>query len=259
MPRLKLTLAYDGRPWKGWQSQPNGETVQDQLETAFADLTSHPISVQGSGRTDAGVHARGQVAHVDVPETMHLHPDAWVRALNVRLPHSIRLLHVEETAPDFHARFHATGKIYEYRLWRADVLSPFESGRAWHLHGRLDLPTLREGAALLCGTHNFARLSANRGDMSEDERREDGEGLTRTITRIDLHDEGDILRLVFEGDGFMYKMVRMMVGSLIQVARGRQTLTWLRDLAENPIGEKTNQTAPADGLYLIRVLYGTPK
>jgi tRNA pseudouridine38-40 synthase len=255
MPRLKLTLAYDGRPWKGWQSQVAGETIQDQLEAVLQDLTSIPVNVHGSGRTDAGAHARGQVAHVDVPDTMRLSPDAWVRALNVRLPHSIRILSVEEVRPDFHARFSAVGKIYEYRLWRAAVLSPFEDGRAWHLYGSLDMSLLREGTTLLRGTHNFARLSANRGDITEEERRGNGEGLTRTISRIDLHEEGDILRLVFEGDGFLYKMVRMMVGSLIHVARGREPLSWLRDLAENSVGRKTNQTAPPDGLYLMRVLY----
>jgi tRNA pseudouridine38-40 synthase len=255
MPRLKLTLAYDGRPWKGWQSQSAGETIQDQLEAVLRDLIGNPVSVQGSGRTDAGAHARGQVAHVDVPASMRLSAEAWVRALNVRLPHSIRVLNVEEVPADFHARFSAIGKIYEYHIWRAFVLSPFEHGRAWHLYGSLDMNLLCEGTMLLCGTHNFARLSANRGDITEEERRENGEGLTRTISRIDLHEEGDILRLVFEGDGFLYKMVRMMVGSLIHAARGREPLSWLRDLAENPAGQKTNQTAPPDGLYLMRVLY----
>jgi tRNA pseudouridine38-40 synthase len=255
MPRLKLTLAYDGRPWKGWQSQPGGGTIQDEVETALRDLTGQPVSVQGSGRTDTGVHAHAQVAHVDVPDTLQLKPGAWVRALNVRLPHSIRILTVEDAPPTFHARFSAIGKIYDYRLWRAEVMSPVEDGRDWHLYGRLDMDLLREGTALLRGTHNFARLSANRGDMSEDERRENGAGLTRTISRIDLLDEGDILRFVFEGDGFMYKMVRMIVGSLIHVARGREPLSWLRDLVEDPAGEKTNQTAPPDGLYLVRVLY----
>ncbi len=255
MPRLKLTLAYDGRPWKGWQSQSSGDTIQDQLEAAFQDLTSHHCNVQGSGRTDTGVHALAQVAHVDVPDALQLKPDAWIRAMNVRLPHSIRVLNVEEAPPEFHARFNAIGKVYAYRIWRASILSPFEDGRAWHLHGRLDFKALRQGAAVLCGRHNFARLSANRGDMSEEERRENGEGLTRTLSRIDVHEEGDILRLVFEGDGFMYKMVRMMVGSLVRVARGREPLAWLSDLVENPAGKKSHHTAPADGLYLVRVLY----
>lgn len=256
MPRLKLILAYDGRHWKGWQSQPGSETIQDQLESALKDLTGHSVSVQGSGRTDAGVHAFGQVAHVDVPMTMRLRSDAWVRAINVRLPHSIRVLRVDDAPLDFHARFSVTGKVYEYRIWRADVLSPFEDGRAWHLYGPLDMEALSEGAALLCGTHNFARLSANRGDLSEDRRRENAQGLTRTISNIRIEENDSLLRLVFHGTGFLYKMVRLMVGSLIHVARGRESMEWLRDLAENPVGEKSNQCAPADGLYLVQVNYG---
>ncbi|MFZ4764111.1 MAG: tRNA pseudouridine(38-40) synthase TruA [Roseimicrobium sp.] len=255
MLRLKLTVAYDGQPWNGWQSQPSGATVQDKLEAALGELAGCAVSVQGSGRTDAGVHAHAQVAHADVPPAMKLAPQAWIRAINVRLPHSIRVRQVEEVSPSFHARFSAIGKVYEYRLWRANVLCPFEAGRVWHLYGALDSERLRQGTELLCGTHNFARLSANRGDLTEDERREDAEGLTRTISRADVHDEGDVLRLEFEGDGFLYKMVRMMVGSLIHVARGREPLSWLRDLMEDPTGNKTNQTAPASGLYLVRVLY----
>jgi tRNA pseudouridine38-40 synthase len=213
------------------------------------------IAVHGSGRTDAGVHARAQIAHIDVPDSMQLEPSSWVRALNVRLPPSIRIMQVAEAPPEFHARFSATDKVYEYRIWRAQVMSPFEAGLAWHLYGQLHLPVLHEGTSLLLGTHNFARLSANRGDITEDERRENGEGLTRTLSRVEVHDEGDVLRLVFEGDGFLYKMVRMIVGSLIHVARGREPLSWLRDLVDNPKGKKTNQTAPPDGLYLVRVMY----
>ncbi|MEZ0385515.1 MAG: tRNA pseudouridine(38-40) synthase TruA [Verrucomicrobium sp.] len=255
MPRLKLTIAYDGLPWKGWQSQVGGTAVQDQIEGALQSLVGQRVAVYGSGRTDAGVHARAQVAHIDPPEAMRLAPEAWVRALNVRLPHSIRVLQCEEVAEDFHARFDATGKVYEYRIWRAKVQSPFEAGRAWHLYGALDMDALRASAESLRGTHNFARLSANRGDISEVERRENSEGLTRTITRLEVHEEGDILRLELEGDGFLYKMVRLMVGSMIKVARGRETLDWLRDLVADATGEKSSHCAPADGLYLVRVLY----
>jgi tRNA pseudouridine38-40 synthase len=253
--RLKLTIAYDGSPWQGWQSQVGGTAVQDQIETALKDLAGHRVVVHGSGRTDAGVHARAQVAHIEPPESMRLTMESWVRALNVRLPHSIRILKCEEAPEDFHARFSAAGKVYEYRIWRADVLSPFEAGRAWHLYGPLDMAALRAGAEALCGTHNFARLSANRGDMSDDERRENAEGLTRTITRLEVHEEGDVLRLEFEGDGFLYKMVRLMVGSLIHVARGRESPEWLHSLVANPSGPKSSHCAPADGLYLVRVLY----
>ena len=253
--RLKLTVAYDGHPWKGWQSQARGQTIQDELEKALGDLTGVTVNIQGSGRTDAGVHALAQVAHADVPDTLKMNEQAWVRALNVRLPHSIRVLGCEDTHGDFHARFDALGKIYAYRLWRADVHSPFETGRAWHLHGPLDLQVLTAAAQLLCGTHNFARLSANRGGMSEDERREDSDSLTRTIRRFELFPEGNALRLEVEGDGFLYKMVRLMVGSIVHVARGRASLDWIRELVGDPEGLKSNQTAPADGLYLVKVIY----
>ncbi len=255
--RLRLTLAYDGRPWMGWQSQPGGRTVQDQLESVLQALCGVRVMVHGSGRTDAGVHARGQVAHLDLPEESSLRGDALVRAMNVRLPPSIRILCCEDAAPGFHARFDARGKVYEYRIWRGDVMSPFEAGFAWHVYKGLDLDLMREGAALLRGTHNFARLSAARGDISEVERRENAAGLTRTIERAEVFDEGDVLRLEFEGNGFLYKMVRLMTGSLVHAARGRAKLDWIRELVREPDGVKSQHCAPADGLCLVRVEYAT--
>lgn len=253
--RLRLTLAYDGRPWQGWQSQPGGQTVQDQLQSVLHKLTGTEIVVHGSGRTDAGVHARGQVAHLELPEETLLHGEAIVRAMNVNLPPSIRVLHCEDAPPEFHARFSATGKIYEYRIWRGDVMSPFEVGFAWHVFKGLDISLMQVGAALMCGTHNFARLSAARGDISEEERRGNAEGLTRTIRRVEIFQEGDLLRLEFEGEGFLYKMVRLMTGSLVHAARGRAPLEWIRQLVQEPDGMKSQHCAPADGLYLLRVLY----
>lgn len=252
---LKLTLAYDGRAWHGWQSQPGHETIQDRLEAALALITGQRIVVHGSGRTDAGVHARGQVAHIEIPAENTWSPATWLRALNANLPVSIRILTCEKAAPGFHARFDSTGKIYRYRIWRGDIFSPFEAGLAWHLHGPLDLATLRSGAAILCGVHNFSRLSANRGDMSETARRLNPEAVTRTIRRIDILEEPNLLTLEFEGDGFLYKMVRLITGSLVHAARGRAALDWIRELVENPGGPKSNHCAPADGLYLEKVLY----
>lgn len=255
MPRMKLTIAYDGGPWKGWQSQAGGGSVQDELERALRDLAGQRVLIHGSGRTDAGVHALAQIAHIDPPEGLNLPHRSWIRALNVRLPRSIRIMQCEAAPDDFHARFSATGKVYEYRIWRGEVLPPLEAGRAWHLYGPLDMPGMRQAAAALLGTHNFARLSANRGDLSEVQRRENAEGLTRTLSRVEAHEEGDVLRLVFEGDGFLYKMVRLMVGSLIYVARGRETPEWMRRLVAEPDGEKSSHAAPADGLYLVKVEY----
>lgn len=253
--RLKLTLAYDGQPWQGWQSQANGLSIQDQLHRALSLVTKMPLSVEGSGRTDAGVHALAQTAHFDVPASLRLEPHNWVRALNATLPPSIRVTACEVVAADFHARFQTSGKIYRYRVWRADIMNPFEVGRAWHVYGPVDVDLLKRCSQRLVGTHNFVRLSANRGDLSEEARRQDPEVTTRTIHRVEVAESGQELTLEVEGTGFLYKMVRMITGSLIQVARGRDSEAWFVDLLENPAGLKTNQCAPADGLYLVEVKY----
>ncbi len=252
--RFKLTIAYDGRPWRGWQSQPSRVTVQDELESVLAQLTGTRIVLHGSGRTDAGVHARGQVAHITVEESSWT-AETWLRAMNSKLPMSIRVLHCEEVSLDFHARFDAIGKVYEYRLWLPAVLSPFETGLSWHPWGGVNVDKIREGAAILQGRHNFARLSANRGEQTEAERRADPERLIRNVTRIEIFEEGDVVRVECEGDGFMYRMVRLIVGSLVRVARDKSDIEWLRDLVTNPDGEKSAYCAPAEGLYLLRVLY----
>ncbi len=255
--RLRLTLAYDGAPWRGWQALPGGRTVQDELNAALLKVAGAPVRTQGSGRTDAGVHALAQVAHADVPESATLRPPAWVNALNRHLPPGIRVLDVTEAAPDFHARFDATGKVYRYRIWRHRVLSPFESGRAWQVYGGLDLSVLRESAELLIGTHDFARLSANRGGEKEALQRQDPASTTRTLRRVEVREvSADLLEIEFEGDGFLYKMARLLTGSLVQVARGRASPGWLRDLITNPrAGAKSHHAAPADGLYLVEVRY----
>lgn len=253
--RLKLTIAYDGKPWQGWQSQPNGLGIQDQVRQALSTVARQPLSIEASGRTDSGVHAVAQIAHCDVPESLRMAPYNWVRALNSILHPSIRVQECEFAAPDFHARFQAKGKIYRYRIWRADVMSPFEVGRAWHVYGALDEEAMRRCAEQLLGTHNFVRLSANRGDLSEASRREDPEVTTRDIHRVDIRNEGNVLVFEIEGSGFLYKMVRMITGSLMHVARGRDSEAWFGDFLHNPNGGRSNQCALPDGLYLTRVIY----
>ena len=256
--RYRFTLSYDGASWAGWQSQPNGRGVQDRVEAALALIVGAPTRVHGSGRTDAGVHALAQVAHADIPATRQLAPEAWVRALNANLPHSIRVTHCELVAADFHARYGARGKVYRYRIARSAVLSPFDNGLAWQVHGALDLAVLHECAQRLHGTHDFARLAANRGDAKEARHRGDPLATTRTIHRVEVGERADAgeVRIEFEGDGFLYKMVRMLVGSMVRVAQGREPLAWFEDLLAHPGGvPKSHHCAPADGLYLVRVLY----
>lgn len=250
--RLQLTVAYDGRPYCGWQSQAGGGSVQDHLQAALVKLCPARLSVQGSGRTDAGVHALAQVAHVDVPKA-RLKPAQLVAALNAHLPPQIRVVRCRWAAPEFHARFSATGKIYQYRIWNAPVLSPLELGRAWHVFMPLNMEVLRRSAEMLVGRHDFAGFAANRGVPSTD--------TVRTIRRIDIKGKpGGPITLTFEGDGFLYKMVRLLTGSLVRVAQGKAEPEWLAGLLEPAsAGQpkiKTNFAAPAEGLYLTRVLYG---
>lgn len=253
--RLRFTISYCGTPWKGWQSQEGGGGIQDEMNKAILRALRIETGVQGSGRTDAGVHALAQVAHGDVPESFELSGESWVSALNACLPLTIRVTQAEEVSPQFHARFDAIGKVYRYRIWRPRMLSPFEADRAWHLYGPLDLDALRWCCDTLVGTHNFIRLSANRGDMPEVERRLRPEKTTRTIHRAEVHERGELLELEFEGSGFLYKMVRLIVGSMIHVARGRETREWFESLLNDPTGKQSNQGARACGLYLVRVLY----
>jgi tRNA pseudouridine38-40 synthase len=253
--RLRLTLAYCGTPWRGWQSLDGGRTVQDEVQLAIRKATRQDVVIHGSGRTDAGVHALGQVAHFDVSEALRMGLDSWRDALNACLPPTIRVVSVAEATPDFHARFSAIGKVYRYRIWRPRPFSPFEADRAWHVYGPLDDEALRLCAQRLVGTHNFVRLSANRGDMPETQRRLRPEKSTRTLRRVDITERDEVLEIEFEGDGFLYKMVRMMVGSLIHVARGRASTAWFSELLDCAEGLQSNQTAPPGGLYLVRVDY----
>ncbi len=246
--RLRLTVAYDGRSFAGWQSQANGDAVQDHLERAFARLCGGGrIVVHGSGRTDAGVHALGQVAHADVPERSRHSPEGWTAALNAGLPPQIRVLAVRHAAAGFHARFAATGKIYRYRIWNSPVLSPFEVGRAWHFPNALDRAMLAAVAQRLVGEHDFAAFSANRGKPNEN--------TVRTIRRVEVKCHRRLIVLEYEGSGFLYKMVRLMTGSLVRCAQGRKPAEWISQLLAAEV-EKTSFAAPADGLYLRRVLYG---
>lgn len=246
--RLKLLIAYDGRPFRGWQSQATKDAVQDHVEAAFANTIGEKVSVQGSGRTDAGVHALAQIAHADVPAA-RLEVAAWQGALNNFLPPEIRVLRVTRAAPDFHARFNARGKIYTYRIWNSQYLHPLEIGRVWHMPSQLDLEILRAGLLLLEGKHDFAGFAANRapGYAAED--------TVRTLHHIGLTRRGDLLTLRFEGDGFLYKMVRLLTGTLVRCAQGRAELTFIKELLAEKGARKTSFAAPAEGLYLTRVLY----
>ena len=246
--RLRLTVAYDGSPFAGWQSQANANGIQDHLEAAFAKLCGgNRIVIHGSGRTDAGVHARGQVAHVDVPDATQHSLERWRGALNAHLPAEVGMVKVGHAPAAFHARFTTTGKIYRYRIWNSPVLSPFEKGRAWHFPNPLSFEVLAQTAQLFVGEHDFAAFSANRGKPVET--------TVRTIRRVTVKHRRRLITLEYEGNGFLYKMVRLLTGALVRCAQGRASADWIPRLLAGQAG-KNSFAAPAEGLYLLRVLYG---
>ena len=240
---LRLTIAYNGGSYAGWQSQPRGNAVQDFLEKAFARIAGARVTVHGSGRTDAGVHALGQSAHVEVSDKMR--PGEWQRALNAHLPPTIRVVAARRAAADFHARFSAKGKIYRYLVRNGPVLPPLEIGRVWHIAQPLDLTALRRTATIFMGRHDFAAFCANRRKGMRD--------TTRTIHSIGISRRCGLIAVTFNGDGFLYKMVRMLTGAMVRVARQREELESVQTRLE--AGPKWNHVAPAEGLYLLKVLY----
>lgn len=250
--RLKLTIAYDGRPFLGWQSQSGGNTVQDLLSEALEAVAKQTLRLHGAGRTDTGVHALGQVAHFDVPATSSMNPYNWVPALNTKLPASIRVMECEEVSADFHSRFSATGKKYFYDICTDPVLPPLKAGLAWHLPRLLDADVLRQALTLFEGKHDFHAFAAYRGNE------QDETDYVRTIFATNLEMLPDGYRMGFHGDGFLYKMVRMLAGSAIKTSQGRLRLDDLEDFLDQPEGlpfGKSPLCAPADGLYLQKVLY----
>jgi len=254
--RLKLIIAYDGAPFAGWQSQSHRNTVQDHLQRAFERISGRAVRIHGAGRTDAGVHAFAQCAHVDVSKFL---PSArWIEALNALLPPAIRVLRCRYVSSDFHARLSAKAKIYCYRIWTAPILPPFEYRRAWHIVQPLDLKILKSAAKHFVGTHNFASFAANRGksaSRTDSSRREPEPSTIRTINSVCVRQKGPCLTIEFHGDGFLYKMVRLMVGALVKCALGNIHVEEIPSrLRSGKIGS-ASFAAPAGGLYLVRVRY----
>jgi len=243
--RLKLIVAYDGAPFTGWQSQSHRNTVQDHVERAFERVIREGVRVHGAGRTDASVHAFAQCAHVDVLK--FLPADRWIRALNALLPSAIRVLRCRYVSKDFHARLSAKGKIYRYRIWTAPILPPFEYRRAWHIPQPLDLKSLKSAAKHFVGTHDFATFAANRGKPEP--------STVRTINSVRVRQKGPCVTIEFDGNGFLYKMVRLMVGALVKCALGKMHIEEITSRLHSGKVGSGRFVAPAEGLYLVRVRY----
>lgn len=244
---LKLTLEYDGSDFVGWQRQSAGVSIQGLLEEALGRFEESAVTVHGAGRTDAGVHALGQVASVSLANPIDT--VTLTRALNAVLPAVVRVLGIEDVEPVFHARFSAVGKIYEYRIVNAPLVSAFVHRYAWHIMPPLDLDAMRTAAAPLVGAHDFAAFRGAGTDVASTE---------RVIRGIEWQDGGGYdlpLVMRIQGDGFLRHMVRNIVGTLVEVGLGRWSPARVAAILASKDRSEAGPTAPPQGLFLVRVLY----
>jgi tRNA pseudouridine38-40 synthase len=244
MRTIKLVLEYDGTDYVGWQRQPNGMSVQELVEGALAQVVGTPVTLNSSGRTDAGVHARGMVAHFNTDQPLPM--AAYREGVNRFLPADIAVRQAVEMPAGFHARYSARGKWYRYTIYRSRVRSPLAARYAWHVRGTLDRERLREAAALLVGRHDFAAFRAS-GCAART--------TVREIFSVQVLEEGDLLYIDVRGEGFLRHMVRVMVGTLVEVGRGKRRPQEVRQLLEGGCRSAAGSTAPPQGLCLMEVYY----
>ncbi len=244
MTRWVAVCAYDGTHFAGWQSQAGGKAIQDVLETRLAAVLHMPTRVHGSGRTDAGVHARAQVFHFDA-DWKH-GAEKFRAAIRSRLPHTLQIKSLRPTTPDFHARFDAKGKRYAYFLVLAEA-SPFERPFVWSIEKPLDVHGMRAATKILKGQHDFRAFSALNGPPKEN--------TVRDLRKLDFVQRGRKVRIVAEADGFMYKMMRSLVGAIVAVGEGKLSLEELKHCLQTGGRVAAVQTAPAQGLFLEKVFY----
>lgn len=242
--RWRAVVEYDGTDFSGWQRQDGQRTVQGVVEETIRTVIGESVFVRAAGRTDAGVHADAQVVSFDLAQPMPAH--GLLRGLNSILPPDVALLEVAEAAPDFDARFSARGKVYRYTVWNHFVRSPRRARTSWHVRQLLDMDAIRTTAALLVGDHDFRGFRASDCDRRT---------TRRVVRRLDVDRQGALVTFEVEATAFLKNMVRILVGTLIDVGRGRIEPAVVSRMLEN--GDRTagGMTAPACGLTLLRVLY----
>ena len=249
MLKFKLTLAYDGTAYHGWQSQRSGRGVADQVEASLARLFASAPRLTSSSRTDTGVHARGLVAHFEVPRDEARIPARQLAlAINAGLPDDVRVLAAASAPAAFHARFDATAKQYRYSIWNHPAMDPLLRHRAWHVPRPLDLAAMKSAAALFVGRHDFRSFTAKRAGVLGD--------ATRTLTRCEVTRRGCEIIVLIEGGGFLYKMCRGIAGTLVQVGEGRHPPERVAEMLARHDRRAAGINAPAHGLVLWRVSYG---
>jgi len=241
---IRIVLAYDGTPYLGWQIQPQGPTIQSVLQDCLRIITGEQIMVKGSGRTDAGVHALGQVANFHTSSTID--PHVYIRALNSVLPPTVTVIGADEVDATFDAQFSAIRKLYRYRVFNSSTRSPFELKKAWHINTVLDLEAMSSAAQMLLGNKDFSSFRAS-GCVARFP--------VRTMSRCDIVCDGDIISFELEADGFLRHMVRNIVGTLVDVGRHRFSTDDFAAILEARDRTRAGRAAPPHGLYLIRVDY----
>ena len=241
----KLTIQYDGSRYDGWQRQGNTDnTIQGKLEGVLSRLAEEPIEIQGAGRTDAGVHAEGQVASVKLPGTL---PAAEVMTyLNQYLPDDISVVAVEETDDRFHARLNATGKVYRYSVRMGACPDVFRRKYQYRVEEPLNIDAMKKAAALLTGTHDYRAFCSNKRYKKS---------TVRTVFAIDIEVNNADLTITFRGDGFLYNMVRILTGTLLEVGQGLRAHDEIPAILSSLDRTKAGKTAPAQGLTLVKVEY----
>ncbi|MGD1083658.1 MAG: tRNA pseudouridine(38-40) synthase TruA [Verrucomicrobiota bacterium] len=246
--KFKLTIAYDGAAYAGWQTQKTGVGAQQRVEEAVEKifLSARPIRLRSSSRTDSGVHALGMVAHLEIPHC-RMPASKLALAVNAHLPPDIRVMAAARCRGDFDARFDAKGKQYRYFVWNHAAMNPLLRARAWHVAKPLDLAAMRAAAKFFPGRHDFKSLAATRSYQMN--------STVRTLRRCDIQRRGPLLTFVIEGDGFLYKMCRGIVGTLVQAGQGKIAPEAIGEILRRKDRRAAGMTAPAHGLVLWRVFY----
>lgn len=247
MSNFKITMAYDGAKYKGWQKlggEDADKTVQGKVEAVLNKCFERPVDLQGASRTDAGVHAREQIA--SFKQKTRLHPKEIADYLRAYLPEDISVKNVEEVDADFHARFKATGKTYVYQIWNGEILDPFQRKYVWHQTTRLDIKAMETAAQALLGLHDFTTFTNAKSKKKS---------MERTITHIEIKREGALLTIKISGDGFLHNMVRKIVGMLVSVGLGDLGADAIAKSLEAKDRAVNSPLAPPQGLFLEKVHY----
>lgn len=245
MPKYKCVIAYDGTDFAGYQVQPEKRTIQSEFEAVLAQMHKGTIiKVTASGRTDSGVHAKGQVLHFESPLTFPT--ENWIKAFSALLPTDIIVLEVDIVPDDFHARFHTTGKEYRYIVARSKLRDPFKRNYAYHYPYPLNVEEMREAISYLIGTHDFTSFCSAKTEVVDK---------VRTIKEMDFEVSDDFMVFRFVGEGFLYNMVRILVGTLLDVGSGKMSPHDMSGILDKKDRSFAGKTAPAQGLYLWKVFY----